>query len=85
MARNKIKGIRYVNWHLHIMVFGATIGIMVKDIEDNLQKILNKKLSNEEFDKKVYDSPNFNKYYFNGYKKELDVLMSSLLRKRKSS
>ena len=84
MPKNKIKGIRYVNWHLHIMVCGAPLGTMVRDIEDYLQKILNKKLSNEEFDKKVYDSPNFNKYYFNGYKKELDVLMSGLLRKRKS-
>lgn len=84
MPKNKGKGIRFVNWHLHIMVCGAPLGTMVKDIEDYLQKILNEKLSNEEFDKKVYDSPNFNKYYFSGYKKELDVLMSGLLRKRKS-
>lgn len=85
MPKNKDKGIRYVNWHLHIMVCGAPLGTMVRDIEDYLQKILNKKLSNEEFDKRVYDSPNFNKYYFSGYKKELDVVMSGLLRKRKSA
>ena len=84
MPKNKEKGIRFVNWHLHIMVCGAPLGTIVKDIEDYLQKILNEKICNEEFDKKVYDSPNFNKYYFSGYKKELDVLMSGLLRKRKS-
>lgn len=84
MPKNKDKGIRFVNWHLHIMVCGAPLGTIVKDIEDYLQKILNEKICNEEFDKKVYDSPNFNKYYFSGYKKELDVLMSGLLRKRKS-
>ena len=85
MPKNKAQGVRYVNWHLHIMVCGAPLGTMVRDIEDYLQKILNKKLSNEEFDKSVYDSPNFNKYYFKGYKRELDVLMSGLLAKRKSS
>lgn len=85
MPKNKEQGIRFVNWHLHIMVCGAPLGTMVRDIEDYLQKILNKKLSNEEFDKRVYDSPNFNKYYFKGYKRELDVLMSGLLAKRNSS
>lgn len=85
MPKNKEKGIRYVNWHLHIMVCGAPLGTMVRDIEDYLQKVLNKKLANEEFDKRVYDSPNFNKYYFKGYKRELDVLMSGILAKRKSS
>ena len=85
MPKNKAKGIRYVNWHFHIMICGAPLGTMVKDIEDYLQKILNEKLINEEFDKRVYDSPNFNKYYFSSYKRELDVLMSGLLAKRKSS
>ncbi|MGN1379048.1 MAG: hypothetical protein ACI4XR_01445 [Bacilli bacterium] len=85
MPKNKVKGIRYVNWHLHIMICGAPLGTMVRDIEEYLQKILNAKLVNEEFDKRVYESPNFNKYYFSGYKKEIDVLMSGLLRKRKNS
>lgn len=84
MSKNIGKGIRFVNWHLHIMVCGAPLGTMVRDIEDYLQRILNKKLSNKEFDKKIYDSSNFNKYYFSSCKKELDVLMSGLLRKRKS-
>lgn len=85
MPKNKEEGIRYVNWHLHIMVCGAPLGTMVRDIEDYLQKVLNKKLANEEFDKRVYDSPNFNKHYFKGYKRELDVLMGGILAKRKSS
>lgn len=56
MPKNKTKGIRYVNWHLHVMVCGAPLGTMVRDIEDYLQKILNKKLAREEFDKSVYDT-----------------------------
>ena len=44
MPKNKDKGIRFVNWHLHIMVCGAPLGTMVRDIEDYLQKVLNKKL-----------------------------------------
>lgn len=85
IPKNKSKGIRYVKWHLHIMVCGAPLGTIVKDVEEYLQKILNAKLYNEEFDKRVYDSPNFNKYYFSGYKKEIDVILSGLLRKKKSA
>lgn len=85
IAKDNKKGIKYVNWHFHIMICGAPLGTIVKDIEDYLQKILNIKLCNEEFDKRVYDSPNFNKYYVSGYKNEIDVLLSNLLRKRKSS
>ena len=49
-----------------------------------MQKILNKKLANEEFDKRVYDSPNFKKYYVKAYKREIDLLLSGLFRERKS-
>ncbi|MDD3340980.1 MAG: hypothetical protein PHN72_02105 [Bacilli bacterium] len=83
--KDKNKGIRNVNWHFHIMICGAPLGTMVKDIQEYLQKILNCKLVNEEFDKRVYDSPNFNKYYFSGYKSEIDVLLSGILRKRNNS
>lgn len=84
IPKNKNIGIRNVNWHLHIMVCGAPLGIIVRDIEDYLQKILNKKLCNEEFDKKVYDSANFNKYYYmHKCRNELDILLSGLLRKKK--
>lgn len=85
MPKNKAKGVRYVNWHLHIMVCGAPLGTIVRDIEDYLQKILNVKLVNEEFDKKVYDSPNFMKCYCKGYNRNLDLLLGGLLAKRKSS
>lgn len=83
IPKNENKSIRYVNWHLHIMICGAPLGTMVKDIEDYLQRILNKKLANEEFDKRIYDSPNFNKFYGSGYKTELDLILSGILRKRK--
>lgn len=39
IPKNKNIGIRNVNWHLHIMVCGAPLGIIVRDIEDYLQKI----------------------------------------------
>lgn len=84
VPKNKEKGIRQVNWHLHIMICGAPLGTMVKDIEDYLQRILNKKLYKEEFDKKVYDSPNFNKYYCKGYNREIDLLLSGLNRKKEN-
>lgn len=84
IPKDKNKGVRYVNWHIHIMVCGAPLGTIVRDIEEYLQKILNIKLSNGEFDKRVYDSPNFNKYYCRSYKNELDVLLSGLLRKKKN-
>jgi len=83
IPKNKNKGIRYVNWHMHIMICGAPLGTMVKDIEDYLQKILNNKLSKEEFDKRVYETPNFNKHYIDGYKTEIDLVLSGILRKRK--
>lgn len=82
MPKNKSRGVRYVNWHFHIMICGAPLGTMVKDIEDYLQKILNKKIMKEEFDKQVYDTPNFRKYYFKRYNKNLDVLMSGLLTRK---
>lgn len=84
MPKSIIKGIRYVNWHLHVMVCGAPLGTMVRDIEEYLQKVLNKKLAKEEFDKSVYDTPNFYKHYYKGYNKNLDVLMSGILAKRKN-
>lgn len=84
MPKNKNKGVRYVNWHLHIMICGAPLGTIVRDIEDYLQKILNKKLANEEFDKSVYDSPNFKKHYGKAYKREIDLLLSGLFRERKN-
>lgn len=84
LPKNKNKGIRYVNWHLHIMICGAPLGTMVRDIEDYLQKILNKKLANEEFDKSVYDTPNFKKIYCKAYKREVDLLLSGLFRQRRN-
>ena len=84
MPKNITKGIRYVNWHLYVMVCGAPLGTMVRDIEEYLQKVLNKKLAKEEFDKSVYDTPNFYKHYYKGYNKNLDVLMSGILAKRKN-
>ena len=84
IPKNKATGVRYVNWHLHVMVCGAPLGTMVRDIEEYLQKVLNKKLAKEEFDKSVYDTPNFNKHYYKGYNKNLDVLMSGILAKRKN-
>ncbi len=83
MPKSRTKGIKYVNWHLHVMVCGAPLGTMVRDIEEYLQKILNKKLEKEEFDKSIYDTPNFYKHYYKGYNKNLDVLMSGILEKRK--
>lgn len=83
MPINKKKGVRYTNWHLHIMICGAPLGTMVKDIEDYLQKILNKKLVNEEFDKSVYDTPNFKKFYCKAYRREIDLLLSGLGRPKR--
>lgn len=84
MPKSITKGIRYVNWHLHVMVCGAPLGTMVRDIEEYLQKVLNKKLAKEEFDQSVYNTPNFYKHYYKGYNKNLDVLMSGILAKRKN-
>ena len=84
IPKNKATGVKYVNWHLHVMVCGAPLGTMVRDIEEYLQKVLNKKLAREEFDKSVYDTPNFYKHYYKGYNKNLDVLMSGILEKRKN-
>lgn len=84
IPKNKATGVRYVNWHLHVMVCGAPLGTIVRDIEEYLQKVLNKKLAKEEFDKSVYDTPNFYKNYYKGYNKNLDVLMSGILAKRKN-
>lgn len=84
IPKNKATGVRYVNWHLHVMVCGAPLGTMVRDIEEYLQKVLNKKLAKEEFDQSVYNTPNFYKHYYKGYNKNLDVLMSGILAKRKN-
>ena len=69
MPKSKTKGIRYVNWHLHVMVCGAPLGTMVRDIEEYLQKVLNKKLANQQSDKSLYDTPNFNTHYYKKYNK----------------
>lgn len=82
IPKNKNKGVRYVNWHMHIMICGAPLGTMVKEIQDYLQKVLNNKLVKEEFDKRVLETPNFNRHYNSGYKTELDLILSGILKKR---
>lgn len=84
VPKNEKKGIKYVNWHFHIMVCGAPLGSITNEIANYMQKVLNIKLINEEFDKRVYSTYNFNKYYFyhKPYQNELEMLLSGLLRKR---
>lgn len=86
VPKSEKRGIKYVNWHFHIMICGSPLGTITSDISDYMQKILNVKLLNEEFDKRVYDTKNYNKYYFyhKPYQNELEALLSGLLKKKKS-